>query len=215
MSRIYDTNQYQNTWLRGKKLYSVQGSTCTGICCFLVHTCIASCFRNLLLVTGQGVRKGRPYQLVIGVFFKKMKLQDVFTNIIPQQQNLRTGVFSPEKRCNTRFRRRFLKVPVQKADEVPESSGAAGGWGSGRFRCKWLMFWGRLLIRFRRVPGQKTDEVPAQIADKFRKVPGHMADEVPGGWLQGSGADSQKLSKIFEAVGDNTWVYLFHFIYFY
>ena len=30
-----------------------------------------------------------------------------------------------------------------------------------------------------------------------------MADEVP----DGSGADSQKLSKIFQAVGDNTWVY--------
>ena len=35
---------------------------------------------------------------------------------------------------------------------------------------------------------------------RFRKVPVQMADEV----LEGSGADSQKPSKIFQAVGDNT-----------
>ena len=56
--------------------------------------------------------------------------------------------------CNTRFRRRFRRVPepsgadcwwgsggfryvpVQMADEVPDSSGAAGWWSSGGFRCR-------------------------------------------------------------------------------
>ena len=39
--------------------------------------------------------------------------------------------------CNSRFRRRFRRVPV----------------GSGGFRCRWLM-------RFRSVPVQMADEVP-------------------------------------------------------
>ena len=52
--------------------------------------------------------------------------------------------------CNTRFRRRFRRVP--------EGSGADGWWGSGGFRCRWLM-------RFRRVPGQIADEVPAGSGD--------------------------------------------------
>ena len=84
--------------------------------------------------------------------------------------------------CNTRFRRRFRRVPedsggfrcrwlmkfrrvpVQMADEVPESfgadgSGADGWWGSEGFWCRWLM--------------------------RFRLV--QMADEV----LEGSGADGR------------------------
>ena len=102
-------------------------------------------------------------------------------------------------RFRCRWLMRFQRVVVQMADEVPESSGADGRWGSGEF-------WGRWLTRFQRVP--------VQMADEVRKVPGQMADEVPegcgpDGWW-GSGefwADSQKPSKIFQAVGDNTWVY--------
>ena len=76
--------------------------------------------------------------------------------------------------CNPRFRRRFRKVLLQKADEVPdgsgadskvpkvpvqiadkvlEGSGAESWWGSGGFWC-------RKLMRFRRVAGQIADEVP-------------------------------------------------------
>ena len=77
----------------------------------------------------------------------------VKSDVFPQQ-NLRTGVFSPEKlwcdpvqaatpgsgegsgafRC--RLLMRFRRVPVQMADEVPDSSGAAGWWSSGGFRCR-------------------------------------------------------------------------------
>ena len=78
--------------------------------------------------------------------------------------------------CNTRFRRRFRRVPDPSGADgwwgsegfrcrwlmrfrrvsrqiVPEGSGADGWWGSGGFRCKWLM-------RLWRVPGQIADEVP-------------------------------------------------------
>ena len=54
--------------------------------------------------------------------------------------------------CNTRFRRRFRRVP--------EGSGADCWWGFGEFR-------GRLLMRFRRVPVQ------------FRRIPGQMAKNLP------------------------------------
>ena len=95
--------------------------------------------------------------------------------------------------CNTRFRRRFRSLPLQMADEVSESSEADGWRGSKGFRCRWPMrfgrFRGRWLMRFQRVVVQ-------------------MADEV----LESSGADSQKPFKIFQAVGDNTWVYIFIFV---
>ena len=80
--------------------------------------------------------------------------------------------------CSTRLRRRFRRVP--------EPSGADGWWGSGGFRCRWLM-------RFRRVPVQMADEVPEPMADevpegsggfrcrwlmKFRLVPVQVADKV-------------------------------------
>ena len=57
--------------------------------------------------------------------------------------------------CNSRFRRRFRRVP--------EGSGADGWWGSRGFRCRW---WGsrgfrwRKVMRFRRVPVEKVDKVP-------------------------------------------------------
>ena len=129
--------------------------------------------------------------------------------------------------CNPRFRRRFRRVPessrgfrcrklmrfqrvpVQKADEVPDGSSADGWWGSGWFRM---------------VPVQIANKVPAGSgADgwwgsgygsgdgwwgsgvfrytwqtKFRRVPvqmvlAQMADEVPAG----SGADGWRGSRRF------------------
>ena len=59
---------------------------------------------------------------------------------------------------------------MQKAEEVPDGSGADSRQGSGGFRRRWLM-------RFRMVL--------AQIADKVPKVPVQIADKVPAG----SGAD--------------------------
>ena len=50
----------------------------------------------------------------------------------------------PEFWC--RLLMRFRRVPVQMADEVPDS-GADSRQGSGGFRCRWLM-------RFWRVPVQ-------------------------------------------------------------
>ena len=93
-------------------------------------------------------------------------------------------------RC--RWLMRFRGVSGQIADEVPEGSGADSRQGSAGLR-------GRKLMKFQRVP------VRCRWLMRFRKVPGQMADEVP----ESSGADSQKLSKIFQAVGVNAWVYFF------
>ena len=111
-------------------------------------------------------------------------------------------------RCsgNTRFRRRFRRVPegsgadgwwssgglwrrklmkfrrvlVQMADEIPEGSGADGWWSSGGFQCRWLM-------KFQRVPVQMADEVSNGVVQtRFWRV--------PDGWWgsEGSGADSKQ-----------------------
>ena len=113
---------------------------------------------------------------------------------------------------------RFRRVLVQMADEVPESRGADSRLGCGGFRCRWLM-------RLWRVPGQigaswwGSKRLRCRWLMRFRRVWSEMADEVLEGsgaeswWGSGefrpesSGADSQKLSKTFQAVGDNAWVY--------
>ena len=101
--------------------------------------------------------------------------------------------------CNTRFRRRFRTVP--------DPSGADGWWGSGGFRRRWLM-------RLWRV----------QIADKVLEGSGPGAESWWASrgfrcrWLmrvlEGSGADSQKLSQVFQAVGDNVWYFSICFLVF-
>ena len=123
--------------------------------------------------------------------------------------------------CNTRFRRRFRRVPE-------------GWWGSAGFR-RVPGFWrgsgadGRQVLvqlqaRFRRVPVQMADEVSISLVQtifwrvpdgwwgsegsgadsktKVAEVSGHIADKVP----EGSGT---KPSKIFQTVGDSALVYFF------
>ena len=60
---------------------------------------------------------------------------------------------------------RFLRVPAQMADEVPEGSGADGWWGSKGFRRRWLM-------SFRRVPVQISGGFRCRWLMRFRRVPG-------------------------------------------
>ena len=56
-------------------------------------------------------------------------------------------------------------------------------------------------MRFQRVPGQMAGaDGWGRWLVRFQRVPAQMADEVP----ECSGADSQKPSKIFQAVGDST-----------
>ena len=64
---------------------------------------------------------------------------------------------------NTRFRTRFQRVLVQIPREVPEGSGADTSWGSGGFRCRYLLRLQRVLCGsggFRWVPVQIPCEVP-------------------------------------------------------
>ena len=101
--------------------------------------------------------------------------------VFPQQQNFAMGslaqISSGAIRCSfntrfrTRFRRvlvqipcevpegsvRFRRVPVQIPCEVPEGSGADTLWGSGGFRCRYL-------VRFRKFPVQVLYSV------RFRRV---------------------------------------------
>ena len=81
---------------------------------------------------------------------------------------------------------RFRRVPVQIADEVPESSGAESWWGSGTkgsggFRQGWLMrFW-----RVRAQVGNKVPEGCYRWLMKFRRVAVQLAHK----FAEGSGAD--------------------------
>ena len=136
--------------------------------------------------------------------------------LIPQQQNFAMGslaqISSGAIRCSfntrfwTRFRIylvRFWRVPVQIPHEVPEGSGWGSGglcavpegsvadtlWGSGGFRCRYL-------VRFRKFPVQVLGEVPegygadtwlasrgfwCRYVVRFWKFPVQLPDEVPEG----------------------------------
>ena len=73
---------------------------------------------------------------------------------------------------------RFRRVPVQIPCEVPEGSGVDTLWGSGSFRCRYL-------VRFRKAPVKIPAEAP-EGSVRFRRVPVQIPCEVP----EGSGVDN-------------------------
>ena len=124
--------------------------------------------------------------------FQWMTIYLVASNrcVFPQQQNFAMGslaqISSGAIRCSfyTRFRRssgsfwcrypvRFRKVPVQIPGDVPEGSGEDAWWGSGSFRCRYLV----------KIPGEVLE---GSGADTWWDSGGFPCGEVP----EGSAADT-------------------------